>query len=65
MKKEYAVYKGENILTMGTAEECSKELNVSKEYIVWMTMPSYKRRLSNRKHPEKCTAAFEMEDEVE
>lgn len=29
MNQEYAVYKGEDLLCSGTAEECAKALNVS------------------------------------
>lgn len=61
--KEYAVYKGDNLLAIGTAEECAAELNVSKEYIVWLTMPTAKRRLAKRKKPENCTVGFLLDDE--
>jgi orotate phosphoribosyltransferase-like protein len=65
MAKEYAVYKGDELLAMGTAEECATELNVTKEYIVWLTMPTAKRRLAKRKHPEKCTVGFLLDDDEE
>ncbi|MED3792088.1 hypothetical protein P4571_06525 [Niallia alba] len=41
---EYAVYKGEQILCIGTADECAKELKVKPEYIQWLTTPTAKRR---------------------
>lgn len=31
--QEYAVYKGEELLIMGTAKECAIKLDVSEEYI--------------------------------
>jgi len=62
LKPEYAVYKGEELLAIGTAEECSSKLNVSKEYIYWLTMPTAKRRLASRKHPEKCVTAVRIDD---
>lgn len=55
--KEYAVYKGENLLAMGTAAECAEKLGVSEKYIYWLTMPTAKRRLAKRKNPDKCTVA--------
>lgn len=61
-KREYAIYKGETLLAIGTAEECSEELNVSKEYIVWLTMPTAKRRLAKRKKPDRCTVGVLLED---
>lgn len=60
--KEYAVYKGDELLAMGTAEECAAELGVSKEYIDWLTMPTAKRRLAKRKNPEKCTVGIRLDD---
>lgn len=55
--KEYAVYKGENLLAMGTAAECAEKMRVSEEYIYWLTTPTAKRRLAKRKNPDKCTVA--------
>ncbi|MEC0169887.1 hypothetical protein [Paenibacillus graminis] len=52
--KEYAVYKGENLLAIGTAQKCAKELGVHPEYIRWLTTPTAKRRLAKRKNPDKC-----------
>ncbi|MBU5673222.1 hypothetical protein [Paenibacillus brevis] len=52
--REYAVYKGEELLVIGTAEECADALKVRPEYIRWLTTPTAKRRLSKRKNPEKC-----------
>ncbi|MCR8978714.1 hypothetical protein [Brevibacillus laterosporus] len=63
LKPEFAIYKGEELLAMGTAEDCAKELGVTKEYIQWLTMPTAKRRLANRKNPEKCTVGIRLDDE--
>ncbi|MDT0163858.1 hypothetical protein [Bacillus sp. AG4(2022)] len=63
MAREYAVYKGDELLVMGTAEECAKEMNVKPEYIVWLTMPTAKRRLAKRKNPGKCTTAVRLDED--
>jgi orotate phosphoribosyltransferase-like protein len=63
--REYAVYKGEKMLAMGTSEECAAELNVTKEYVEWLTTPTAKRRLATRKNPEKCTVGFKLDDDDE
>lgn len=42
--KMYAVYKGDEFITLGTAEECAKELGVQVEYIQWMTSPTCRKR---------------------
>lgn len=38
--KEYAVYKGDELLVMGTAEECAEVLKVKPDYIRWLTTPT-------------------------
>lgn len=57
MAAEYAVYKGEELLTIGTAKECAAELNVKPETIKWYCAPSYQRRGKNRR------IAIKLEDD--
>ena len=64
-KPEFAVYKGDDLLALGTAEECAAKLGVTPKYIYWLTMPTAKRRLEARKHPEKCTVGVRLDDDVE
>ncbi len=64
-KPEYAVYKGDDLLALGTAEECAAKLGVTPKYIYWLTMPTAKRRLAARKHPEKCMVGVRLDDEGE
>lgn len=63
MVKEYAVYKGDDLIVMGTAQECADYMGVTKEYIIWLTMPTAKRRLASRKHPDRCTTAELIEED--
>ena len=42
--KEYAVYKGDQILVVGTLEECAKKLNVKPGTILFYGTPSYIKR---------------------
>lgn len=58
--KEYAVYKGEELLCMGTAKECAAKLNVKPSSIRWLTYPAAKKRLSKRKNPARCTVCVEL-----
>jgi hypothetical protein len=53
----YAVYKGDDLLATGTAQECAEELGVTQEYIHYMVTPIGKKRLANRKNPDKATTA--------
>ncbi len=42
--KEYAVYKGEEILALGTAKEIAKQLNVKEKTVYFWCMPSHHKR---------------------
>ncbi|WP_145333316.1 hypothetical protein [Paenibacillus xylanexedens] len=53
--KQYAVYKGEKLVAMGTSYQCAQQMGVTAKYIVWMTMPAVKKRLAKRKNPDKAT----------
>ena len=46
---EVAVYKGETIIAAGTIKECAAKLGIQPETIYFYLMPSYKRRVANRK----------------
>lgn len=49
MAKEYALYKGEDILAIGTLAEIAKKENVKKSTLYFYKTKSYKDRLSKRK----------------
>ncbi|WP_368900585.1 hypothetical protein [Oceanobacillus oncorhynchi] len=63
MTKEYAVYKGDNLIAIGTKEHCAKVMGVTPDYIYWLTTPAAERRLASRKNPEICTVGFELEED--
>lgn len=42
--KEYALYKGEKCLAIGTIKEIAEQMNVKYKTIYFYTMPAYKRR---------------------
>ncbi|WP_069188319.1 hypothetical protein [Paenibacillus sp. GM2] len=65
MAAEFAIYKGDEMLALGTAKECAKKLGVTKEYIYWLTMPTAKRRFAKRMHPERCTVGVRLDKEDE
>lgn len=47
--KEYAVYKGDTLLAMGTREECAKQLGVLPDTVTFYGTPTYKNRVEKRK----------------
>lgn len=48
-KKEYALYKGDELLAIGTLKELSDKFNVKKETIKFYSSPSYLKRRKNSK----------------
>lgn len=48
-RKEYAVYKGENLLCIGTVRECAESLGVLPATIKFYTTPTYQKRIDKRK----------------
>lgn len=42
--KVFAVYKGDEFITVGTARECAEQLGVTPDYIRWMTYPTCRKR---------------------
>lgn len=59
---EFAVYRGDDMVAVGTAEECAKELGVSSEYIRWMTTPYGRKLTNNRQNPSRATTAVKLDD---
>ncbi|WP_198033932.1 hypothetical protein [Marinilactibacillus sp. 15R] len=47
MKVEYAVYKKEDLLCIGTIEECAKQLGVKAKTIFFYGTPTYQNRVKN------------------
>lgn len=49
MEQEFAVYKGDKLLAIGTMEEVTQELGYNKDYISWLASPSAARRMEESK----------------
>lgn len=61
---EYALYKGETCLSIGTIAVIAKELNISPETVKYYSRDSYKKRLSKRK-VKNARELVKLEDDVE
>lgn len=48
--KEYALYKGENMLALGTIDEIAKKMGVKKETIAYYKTQAYQNRLRRRRN---------------
>ncbi|MBQ1793681.1 MAG: hypothetical protein II006_03405 [Peptostreptococcaceae bacterium] len=61
-QKEYALYKGDQFIMIGTAKEIAKERNVCEKSIQFYATPTYKSRYKNRKY-EKTYFLVEVDNE--
>jgi hypothetical protein len=61
--KEYAVYKGESMICIGTIKECADHMGVLPETVKFYTTPTYKRRIEKRKNPRNYITVFKLDDE--
>lgn len=46
--KEYALYKGDQIIAVGTANQIAEEIGVKPETVYYYKSPSYQRRVSGK-----------------
>ena len=49
MKKEYALYKGDEFIDLGTKEYLAKILKVEPKTIIYLTSPTYRKRIEKSK----------------
>ena len=52
--KEYALYKGEEILSIGTAKQIAKDLKISEKTVRFYGVKAYKKRLKQRKNSQNA-----------
>ena len=65
MKADYDVYKGDEFLTVGTAEECAEYLKVKVETIRFYVSATYKRRIKKRGSTNSAIIVFKLDGEEE
>lgn len=44
----YAIYQGDNLLVIGTADECAEELNITAKSIYRLATDAYKRQMKKQ-----------------
>lgn len=59
---EYALYKGEDILSIGTIKDIAKELNVLPETIKYYGTNAYKNKLAKRRKSKNVRELITLED---
>ena len=64
-KKEYALYKGEVLLSIGTIEEIAKDVKTAVKNVKYYNTNAYKRKLAKRKRGINHRVLVELEIEEE
>jgi hypothetical protein len=60
--KEYAVYRGDSFMFIGTAKECSERLGCSVKSFLYYLTPSYKRKVAKRKNAVNYIIVVKFDD---
>ncbi|MGX4686333.1 hypothetical protein JNUCC83_05455 [Vagococcus sp. JNUCC 83] len=58
---EYAIYKGDTFLFIGTVDECAERLNIKPTSVKFMTTPTGKKRFENRDDKSTAMTAVKLE----
>lgn len=60
---EYAMYKGEDLLHIGTLDEIAKERGVLERTIYFYTTNAYQNKLSKRKNARNYITVTKLEED--
>lgn len=60
--REYALYKGEEILCIGTAKEIAERLGIKKDTVMFYGTQEYKRRVARRKESGNARILVRLDD---
>jgi len=60
---ELAVYKGDNLICIGTAEECAEHMGVLVATVKFYLTPTYQRKIAKRKNPRNYITVERLEED--
>jgi mannitol/fructose-specific phosphotransferase system IIA component len=60
---EYAVYKGDSLIVIGTIKECAEHMGVLQKTVRYYLTPTYEKRLAKRKKARNYITVFKLDDE--
>jgi hypothetical protein len=63
----YSVYKGDEMIALGTAKECAEQLGIKDKSVICYASDSHKRKFLKYKNSKSQTIAYrigDIEDEV-
>lgn len=58
--QEYALYKGDEFICLGTAKEIAEKVNLTPDYIQWLSTPAYKKRVLARSTYENAKIVIKL-----
>ena len=61
--KDFAVYRGDTLLVMGTDVECAKYMGIKIKSLRCYATPTGKRRADKRIKQDKCVTVDRLEDD--
>ena len=61
-RKEYAMYKGDKLLAVGTSREIAKELGIKQKTVWWYLSPSYQKRRKSGKNRQELIRLDDKEE---
>lgn len=59
--KEYALYKGDNLISTGTVFQIAQETNTKYETLMFYKTPTYMRRLEKRSFSRNAKVLVELD----
>lgn len=66
MAKEYALYRGDEFVLIGTIKEIAEEIGVKEKTILHYKTPTYLRKIERRSDGgRESTRLVELDDEIE
>lgn len=61
--KEYAVYKGDELICTGTAQGCAEYMGIKLKSFQFLKTPTYKKRCAERPYAENYITVERLEDD--
>ena len=58
--QEYALYKGDEFICLGTAKEIAEKVNITPKTVQWMSTPAYKKRILSRSTYENAKIVIKL-----
>ena len=61
-KKEYAVYRGDTLVAVGTSKEVAEQMGIKQKTLWWYTTPAYKKRVKSGRNKQEVIILDDKEE---